>query len=254
MRPPALRGLVAGKLRPRLGRGQQLLLKANVHDAVGLLDTKANVDDVNKSLTEVNREFAQRPTLGELNRVVGEQSLIMESLRSEHLLGRRIWKSGHTKGEKKLVPWNVQNINTNPENFTWEKDKTVIVTAAPVFYEVTFGFFTKRKPQVIALRVECHTRPHTSHAPSSCVHRCSCSSTVSRCSRRVNSSSYAVHHSSGRLAAVGLHSAGNVTGLTLVDFRAAAEGEGGDHPPGRGGRRRLPRPPQDVRDEAQRCA
>ena len=36
----------------------------------------------------------------------------------------------------------------------------------------------------------------------------------------VNSSSYAVHHSSGRLAAVGPHSAGNVTGLTLVDFLA----------------------------------
>ena len=59
----------------------------------------------------------------------------------------------------------MQNINTNPENFTWEKDKTVIVTAAPGLYEVTFGFFTKRKPQVIALRVELHTRPHTSDIP-----------------------------------------------------------------------------------------
>ena len=36
----------------------------------------------------------------------------------------------------------------------------------------------------------------------------------------VNSSSYAVHHSSGRLAAVGPHSAGNVTGLTLIDYLA----------------------------------
>ena len=54
-----------------------------------------------------------------MNRVVGEQSLIMESLCSEHLLGRWIWKSGKTRGEKHAVPWNVQNINTNPENFVW---------------------------------------------------------------------------------------------------------------------------------------
>ena len=62
----------------------------------------------------MNRELAQRPTLAELNRVIGEQSLIMESLCSEHLLGRWIWKSGRVKGEKHAVPWNVQNINTNP--------------------------------------------------------------------------------------------------------------------------------------------
>ena len=31
---------------------------------------------------------------------------------------------------------------------------------------------------------------------------------------------YAVHHSSGRLSAVGPHSAGNITGLTLIDFLA----------------------------------
>lgn len=36
----------------------------------------------------------------------------------------------------------------------------------------------------------------------------------------VNSASYVVHHSSGRLTSVGRHPAGNVTGLTLIDFLA----------------------------------
>ena len=143
----------------------------------------------------MNRELAQRPTLAELNRVIGEQSLIMESLCSEHLLGRWIWKSGRVKGEKHAVPWNVQNINTNPvsrkpptirakprhvvrravrraaryayatlaprlrhayasrprprqENFVWEKDRCAITTVAPGLYEVSFGFFTRKKPSV----------------------------------------------------------------------------------------------------------
>lgn len=36
----------------------------------------------------------------------------------------------------------------------------------------------------------------------------------------VNSSSYVIHHSSGKLKGMGKHSAGNLTGLTLVDFIA----------------------------------
>jgi len=126
----------------------ELLQHARVEESVALMERKADVDDVNRSLLEVNRELSLRPTLTELNRVVGEQSLIMESLCSEHLLGRWIWKSGRTKGDKHAVPWNVQNINTNPENFVWEKDKASITCTAPGLYEVTFGFFTRRKPAV----------------------------------------------------------------------------------------------------------
>ena len=152
---------------------QQLISKSAVESVVTSIDKKANVDDINRSLTEVNRELAQRPTLAELNRVIGEQSLIMESLCSEHLLGRWIWKSGRAKGEKNAVPWNVQNINTNPDNFMWEKDRCAITTVAPGLYEVTFGFFTRKKPQVQLL---VNGEPVLS---------------------AVNSASYAVHHSSG---------------------------------------------------------
>ena len=175
---------------------EQLVSKSSIEGALLALDKKANVDDINRSLMEVNRELAQRPTLSELNRVIGEQSLIMESLCSEHLLGRWIWKSGKAKGEKNTVPWNVQNINTNPENFLWEKDRCAITTVAPGLYEVTFGFFTRKKPSVQLL---VNGEPVLS---------------------AVNSASYAVHHSSGRLAAVGPHPAGNVTGLTLIDYLA----------------------------------
>ena len=175
---------------------EQLVSKSSIEGALLALDKKANVDDINRSLMEVNRELAQRPTLSELNRVIGEQSLIMESLCSEHLLGRWIWKSGKAKGEKNTVPWNVQNINTNPENFLWEKDRCAITTVAPGLYEVTFGYYTRKKPSVQLL---VNGEPVLS---------------------AVNSASYAVHHSSGRLAAVGPHPAGNVTGLTLSDYLA----------------------------------
>lgn len=175
------------------------LIEQRLRDVTGvseLVQRKADIDEVNRSLTEVNRELSLRPTLSELNRVVGEQSLILESLCSEHLLGRWIWKSGRVRGERHVVPWNVQNINTNPENFGWERDRTSILCTAPGLYEVTFGFYARRKPTVQLL---VNGEPVLS---------------------AVNSATYAVHHSSGRLAAVGPHPAGNVTGLTLIDYIA----------------------------------
>lgn len=46
------------------------------------------------------------------------------------------------------MPWEVQSVNTCPDNFLWEKEKTSILTVAPGLYEVMFGFFAKKKPTV----------------------------------------------------------------------------------------------------------
>ena len=191
---------IRDQVEAKPGRDQvEDLVRPLIERATGtsqMIQQKADIDEVNRSLVEVNRELSLRPTLAELNRVVGEQSLILESLCSEHLLGRWIWKSGRTRGERHVVPWNVQNINTNPENFEWDRDRTSITCAAPGLYEVTFGFYARRKPTVQLLV--------NGEAVLSAV----------------NSATYAVHHSSGRLAAVGPHPAGNVTGLTLIDYIA----------------------------------
>jgi hypothetical protein len=85
-------------------------------------------------------------------------------------------------------------LNSDPENFLWEKDKATITTVVPGLYEVTFGFFSRKKPTVQLL---VNGEPVLS---------------------AVNSSSYVIHHSSGRLATVSAHPAGNVTGLTCIDF------------------------------------
>jgi hypothetical protein len=47
-----------------------------------------------------------------------------------------------------LVPWEVQALNTCPDNFLWEKSKTSIVSVAPGLYEVSFGFYSKKAPTV----------------------------------------------------------------------------------------------------------
>eukprot|EP00357_Protocruzia_adherens_P011027 CAMPEP_0114975776 /NCGR_PEP_ID=MMETSP0216-20121206/2296_1 /TAXON_ID=223996 /ORGANISM="Protocruzia adherens, Strain Boccale" /LENGTH=802 /DNA_ID=CAMNT_0002336613 /DNA_START=61 /DNA_END=2469 /DNA_ORIENTATION=+ len=175
--------------------GKDMLLKANIKDVCTLLDMKSNIDDVNKALTEVHKELDQKSAAEELTQSVNDQALINEALCAENCVARWLWKSGEVKSGY-AVPWEVQSVNTCPDNFLWEKDKTSVLTVAPGLYEIYFGFFAKKKPTVQLL---VNGEPVLS---------------------AVNSASYVIHHSSGKLKNVGRHSAGNITGLTLIDFIA----------------------------------
>jgi hypothetical protein len=87
----------------------------------------------------------------------------------------------------------VQSVNTAPGNFLWELEKTSILTVTPGLYELSFGFYARKKPTIQLL---VNGEPVLS---------------------AVNSASYVIHHSAGRLKQSS-HSAGNITGLTLLDF------------------------------------
>jgi len=121
------------------------------------------------------------------------QALINDALCSENCTGRWAWKTGSVKNGY-AVPWEIQLVNTAPDNYLWEKDKTSITVVASGLYELTMGFYSDKKPTVVLL---VNGEPVLS---------------------AVNSSSYVVHHSSGRLKNVGKHSSGNITGLSLIDF------------------------------------
>ena len=72
--------------------------------------------------------------------------LLTESLCAENCLGRWYWKSGELKNDNS-IPWEEQNINTCPENFLWEENKTSILTVSPGVYELKWALFsTKHKP------------------------------------------------------------------------------------------------------------
>jgi len=174
---------------------RDMVLKANIKDVCTLLDTKSNIDDVNKALLEIHKELDSKIIRDELATIVNDQALINESLCTENIVGRWAWKSGEVKSGS-MVPWEIQLTNTLPDNFLWEKDKGSILTVAPGLYEITFGFFAKKKPTV---QLMVNGEPIMS---------------------AVNTSSYVIHHSSGKMKDVNVskHPSGNITGLTLIDF------------------------------------
>jgi hypothetical protein len=126
------------------------------------------------------------------------QTLINEALCAENCVARWIWKSGQVRNGY-AIPWEIQTVNTAPDNYLWEKEKTSVMVVSPGLYEISLGFYCNKKPTVQLL---INGEPVLS---------------------AVNSASYVIHHSSGKLKNVGKHSSGNITGLTLIDFIAIPE-------------------------------
>ena len=166
-------------------------------DLAALAAEKVGVDEVNRALAEVSAALDEKAGAAALDALARESRMALRGVNAETSLSvaRWIWKSGRTKAHG-VVPWNVQSVNTDPENFRWERDKTFVRAGVPGLYEVTFGFFARRKP---AIRLLVDGEPVLA---------------------AVNSASYVTHHSSGRLTSATRHPAGNVTGLTLIDFLA----------------------------------
>lgn len=93
-----------------------------VQDVCSMLDTKANTDDINKVLVDVCKELDQKALAGDLRHALKDQALINAGLCADMSFGRWLWKSGKTKAGRS-VPWNVQTINSDPDNYIWEQDK-----------------------------------------------------------------------------------------------------------------------------------
>jgi len=171
---------------------KELLLRANIKDLCQLLDQKAGVEDVNQTLALVKQEVEKCISEGQLKSALNDQALINEALCAENTVGRWVWKSGELH-HKEQVPWEVQAVNTCPDNFLWEKNKTSIITVAPGLYEIKLGFYSKKQPFV---QVFVNGEPILS----------------------VQQGQSQTNAQANKVGTVGKHSAGNVTGLTLLDF------------------------------------
>ena len=105
---------------------KDMMLKCNIKDICALLDMKANIDDTNKALEEIHKELDRKVQLGDYSSHINDYNAVIEALCAENCLGRWLWKSGELKNGS-LVPWEIQSVNTAPDNFLWEKEKVSIV-------------------------------------------------------------------------------------------------------------------------------
>tara|TARA_B110000238_G_scaffold40027_2_gene42567 strand:- start:2051 stop:3136 length:1086 start_codon:yes stop_codon:yes gene_type:complete len=134
--------------KKELANASASLQNKQVHSsAVNVLEKSksVSVEEVNRALAEVSAALDTKANGEALEGFVLSTQAALRGIVHESALcvGRWIWKSGITHKPHGAVPWNVESLNTDPSNFGWDRDDTVIHTAAPGLYEVTFGFFTR---------------------------------------------------------------------------------------------------------------
>jgi hypothetical protein len=78
----------------------------------------------------------------ELKSILKDQASVNETLCSENIVGRWLWRSGSLKAGG-LIPWEAECTNTMPDHFFWEKDKSSILVLDAGMYELTACVFSK---------------------------------------------------------------------------------------------------------------
>ena len=112
-----------------------------------ILNKKVNIDDLKNSLNELNQELDNKVNINIFEQAMNNQSLINDIICNENQVGRWLWKSGKIKGGY-TIPWETQSVNTAPDNYIWEKDKSVINVVKGGIYQISMGFYSSKKPQL----------------------------------------------------------------------------------------------------------
>ena len=113
-----------------------------------ILKNKINLDEFNLLLNKIQKELNDKINNNEFNIAMKNQAMINDIICDENQVGRWLWKSGKIEGGYS-IPWDTQKINTAPDNYIWEKDKTIINIINGGIYQINLGlYYSNMKPQV----------------------------------------------------------------------------------------------------------
>lgn len=111
------------------------------------INTKVTIEHFNKLISEINKKLNEKVNTSDFTSALDNQSLINDTLCNENIIGRWLWKSGTNKNNY-LIPWEIQSVNTSPDNFILEKDKTFILVNEEGLYELNLGFYSEKRPSI----------------------------------------------------------------------------------------------------------
>jgi hypothetical protein len=107
---------------------------------------KCEINEMNIKLNEIKNEIENNRT--EFSKTLDNQALINETLCEENKLGKWSWTQGKMKNNSKII-WDIQEINTFPDNYILENEKSVLLVKQGGIYEIIFGFYGyDKKPNI----------------------------------------------------------------------------------------------------------
>lgn len=112
-----------------------------------LVADRASLEDLRKMSAQMSVLVERKVDREEIKTVLGEQAQFNEFFSAESIVARYKWRSGDLL-ERNLIPWDVEVVNTLKDNFLWTDGGSTIAVANGGLYEVKFGVFGAKKPQL----------------------------------------------------------------------------------------------------------
>ena len=119
-------------------------------DLLPMLEAKANSEDIKQTLVAIHRDIESRLPVIDFHSSFAALQGVTETLMLENCTARWLWTSGSIQSDRK-IPWEVQTVNTQPDNFIWESGQTTVYTVAPGLYELKLGIYTRSRPKAQVL-------------------------------------------------------------------------------------------------------
>ena len=121
-------------------------LENNDKDINQLLNTKISNDQFNKFIIDINKKLNEKVNNIDFTSALDNQAIINDTLCNENCIGRWFCKNGINKNNNYIISWDNQMVNTSPDNFIWEKDKTFILINEEGLYELNLSLYSEKRP------------------------------------------------------------------------------------------------------------
>ena len=107
---------------------------------------KCEINEMNIKLNEIKNEIENNRS--EFSKTLDNQALINETLCEENKLGKWSWTMSKLKNNNRII-WDIQEINTFPDNYILKNEKSVLLIKQKGIYEIIFGFYGyNKKPNI----------------------------------------------------------------------------------------------------------
>ena len=111
-----------------------------------LIREKCEINELTLKYDEIKNELKNNRI--EFSNALDNQALINETLCEESKLGKWGWTMGKLKNNYNII-WDIQSINTYPDNYILENDKSLLLIKQGGIYEIIFGFYGyNKKPNI----------------------------------------------------------------------------------------------------------
>ena len=120
-----------------------LIMKVDFKELKNYLKSKVDIDDINKALTMINEELNSKVDNSNFQKTLKNQNDINKLICNDYIMGK--WISTNNEIINGNIKWNIQSVNSSPDNFSWDNNNYFISIRNKGIYQIEFILFIDRK-------------------------------------------------------------------------------------------------------------